>query len=112
METCFFWFLFSCSFQKYITLAWNKTIAQIYISHCTIEAFGRNLQLKWYFRNESSEFQLHKFQPKYTGNHRKEDAAIEIYLSSLEEKLIKMEIQRDKFNNLSKGETDALYICS
>ena len=34
---------------------------------------------------------------------------MEIYLSSLEEKLLKIEVPKDKFNNLTKGERDALY---
>ena len=31
-------------------------------------------------------------------------------MSSFEEKLLKIEVQKDKFNNLTKGEQDALYI--
>ena len=37
------------------------------------------------------------------------DAAIELYLSSLEEKLMKVEVPKDKFNNLTKSERKALY---
>ena len=36
------------------------------------------------------------------------DAAIELYLSSLEEKLMKVEVPKDKFNNLTKSERKAL----
>ena len=37
------------------------------------------------------------------------DVIIETYLSSLEEKLLDIDIPKDKFNNLSKEERDALY---
>ena len=37
------------------------------------------------------------------------DAAIELYLSSLEEKLMKVEVPKDKFNNLTNSEQKALY---
>ena len=37
------------------------------------------------------------------------DVIIETYLSSLEEKLLDIDIPKDKFNNLSKEETDALH---
>ena len=37
------------------------------------------------------------------------DTAIELYLSSLKEKLTKVEVPKDKFNNLSNSERKALY---
>ena len=46
---------------------------------------------------------------KSTFNASNNDAAVEKYLSSLEEKLLKIEIPKDKFNNLIKEERDALY---
>ena len=42
-------------------------------------------------------------------NPRNKDAAIEIYISSLEEKLMKIEIPTDKYNNLTRKERQALY---
>ena len=51
-----------------------------------LEAFGRMLRLKWFFRNDEKEFNPDKFKPKSTFNPRNKDAAIEIYLSSLEGK--------------------------
>ena len=54
-------------------------------------AHGRMLRLQWYFRNDEKEFDGNKFKPKSTFNPRNKDAAIEIYLSSLEEKLMKFE---------------------
>ena len=49
------------------------------------------------------------FKPKPKFNPRHKDAAIEFYLSSLEEKLMKVEVPKDKFNNLTKSELKALY---
>ena len=49
-------------------------------------------------------------KPKSKFNPRNMDAAIELYLSSLEEKLMKVEVSKDKFNNLTKSEWKALYI--
>ena len=74
-----------------------------------LEQFGRMLCLKWHFRNEKRDIPINPFKAKFTFNPRSKDAAIEIYLSSLEEKLLKIEISKDKFNNLTKGERDALY---
>ena len=54
------------------------------------------LRLKWFFRNDEKEFNTDKFKPKSTFNPRNKDAAIEIYLSSLQEKLMSIEIPKDK----------------
>ena len=74
-----------------------------------LEAYGRMLRLKWYFRNDKKEFDRNKFTPKYTFNPRNTDAAIEIYLSSLEEKLMNIEVRQNKYNNLTREERSALY---
>ena len=74
-----------------------------------LEAFGRMLRLKWFFRNDEKEFNPDKFKPKSTFNPRNKDAAIEIYLSSLEEKLMSTEIPKDKYNNLTREERGALF---
>ena len=47
--------------------------------------------------------------PKSKFNPRNKDAAIELYLSSLEEKLMKVEVPKDKFNNLTNSERKPLY---
>ena len=49
------------------------------------------------------------FKHKSKFNPRNKDAAIELYLSSLEEKLIKVKVPKDKFNNLTNIERKALY---
>ena len=74
-----------------------------------LEAFGRMLRLKWHFRNENKDIHRDMFKPKSKFNPRNKDAAIELYLSSLEEKLMKVEVPKDKFNNLTKSERKALY---
>ena len=40
---------------------------------------------------------------------RNKDTAIEVYMISLEEKLMKIEIPKDKYNNLTSKEQEALY---
>ena len=75
-----------------------------------LEGFGRKLRLMWHFRNDERIFDCNKeFRPKSTFNPKNKDVIIETYLSSLEEKLLDIEIPKDKFNNLSKEERDALY---
>ena len=74
-----------------------------------LEAYGRMLRLKWHFRNYEKKFDRNKFKPKSTFNPRNKDAAIEIYLSSLEEKLMNIEIPQSKYNNLTREERSALY---
>ena len=72
-----------------------------------LEALGRIL--KWHFRNEENEFDLEQFEPKSTLNLSNIDAAIEVYMSSLEEKLMRTEIPKDKYNNLTSKERQTLY---
>ena len=67
------------------------------------------LRLKWRFRNEEKNFDPEKLKPKSTFNPCNKDAAIVIYMSGLEEKLMKIEIPKDKFNNLTTKERKALY---
>ena len=49
------------------------------------------------------------FKPKSKFNPRNKDAAIELYLSSLEEKLMKVDVPKDKFKNLTNSERKASY---
>ena len=56
-----------------------------------LEAYGRMLRLKWHFRNDEKEFDRNNFKLHSTFNPRNKDAAIEIYLSTLEEKVMKIE---------------------
>ena len=74
-----------------------------------LQAFGRMLRFKWFFRDAEKEFNPDKFKLKSTFKPRNKDAAIEIYLSSLEEKLMSIEIPKDKYNNLTREERVALF---
>ena len=49
------------------------------------------------------------FKSKSKFNPHNKGAVIELYLSSLEEKLMKVEIPKDKFNSLTNSERKALY---
>ena len=70
-----------------------------------LEAFGRMQCLKWHFLNENKD--IHRQMSKV--NPRNKDADTGLYLSSLKEKLIKVEVPKDKFNNLTNSERKALY---
>ena len=72
-----------------------------------LEQLGRMLRLKWHFRNDKRDIPINPFKTKSTFNHRNKDTAV--YLSSLEEKLLKIKVPKDKFNKLTKGEWDAFY---
>ena len=74
-----------------------------------LETLDRVLRLKWHFRNEENKFDLDQFKPKSIFNLRNKDAAIEVYMSSLEEKLMKIEIPKDKYKNLTIKERQVLY---
>ena len=74
-----------------------------------LEEYGRKLRLMWYFRNDEKPFSYKKFRPKSTFNPRNKDTVTEIYLSSLEERLLDTDISSKRFNNLTKEERNALY---
>ena len=74
-----------------------------------LEAFGRMLRLKWHFRNENKDIHRDMFKPKSKFNPRNKVAAIELYLGSLEEKPMKVEVPKDKFNNLSNSKRKSLH---
>ena len=50
------------------------------------------LRLKWHFHNENKDIHRDMFKPKSKFNPCNKAAAIELYLSSLEEKLMKVEL--------------------
>ena len=55
------------------------------------------------FRNDHREFDVNPFKKK-----SKEDAAIEMYLSRLEEEILSLDEDRS-YSNLTKGGRNALY---
>ena len=68
------------------------------------EAFSRMLRLKCHFPNENKDLHRDMFKTKSKFNPGNKVAPIELYLSSLEEKLMKVEVPKDKFNNLTNSE--------
>ena len=75
-----------------------------------LDIFGRKLRLMWHFRKDEGTFDCNKkFRSKSRFNPKNKNVIIETYLSSLEEKLLDNGIPKDKFNNLTKKERDALY---
>ena len=61
------------------------------------------LHLKWHFRDDKRDIPINTLKTKSTFNPRNKDAATEICLSILEEKLLKKEVSKDKFYDLKRG---------
>ena len=73
-----------------------------------LDNFGRRLRLKWHFK-ESEEFSKYPvFRPKSKFNPRNKDIAIEVYLSKLEEEIMKVTANGNNFSNISREECGAL----
>ena len=72
-----------------------------------LEVFGRRLRLGWHFRNSDNAFIANPFRPKSTFNPKGKDAAIEIYLSRLEEEILSLDTKL-QYNNLTREERQAL----
>ena len=51
------------------------------------------------YRDKENEFHQDQFKPKSSLYPHNKDASLEIYMSSLEEKLMKIEIPKDKYND-------------
>ena len=68
-----------------------------------LECFGRKLRLLWHFRNEESITISNSFKKKSTFNPRRKDAAIELYLSRLEEEIVAIDTKLS-YSNLTKEE--------
>ena len=73
-----------------------------------LEIFCRKLRLKWHFRNDEREITINPFQKKSKFTPKRSDAAIEIYLSRLEEEILNIDT-RLNYSNLNKEERKALY---
>ena len=73
-----------------------------------LEAFGRKLRLAWHFRNEERSFESNPFRKKSKFNPKGKDAAIELYLSRLEEEILAIDTNL-KYSNLTKEERNAIY---
>ena len=55
------------------------------------------------YKNDKRDILTNPFITKSTFNPRNKDAGIELYLSSLDKKLLKMEVPKDKFNKFTIG---------
>ena len=75
-----------------------------------LEAFGRKLRLKWHFRNETGITLRDKFVEKSKFNPKGGDAAIEVYLSCLEDKIMNIsDSYKPSYNNLTRDERSAMH---
>ena len=73
-----------------------------------LETFGRKLRLAWHFRGEDRTFERsNPFKTKSKFNPRDKDAAIEIYLSRLEEEILNLNF-KIKYHNITKEEREAI----
>ena len=64
----------------------------------------------WHFRNDKRTFACNnKFKPNSLFNPKNKYFITETCLRSSEEKLLDIDIPKDKFNDISKEERDALY---
>ena len=74
-----------------------------------LEIFGRTLRLKWHYRNDERTFDPNPFRPKSKFNPSKNDAAIELHLSHIEEKLLSSTEIKHSYYNLTREERQATY---
>ena len=73
-----------------------------------LENFGRKLRLKWSFRNDERQFNINPFKQKSKFNPRKNDSAIEFYLSRLDEEILSLD-KKISYSNMTKGERNDLH---
>ena len=74
-----------------------------------LEKFGRFLRLKWHYGNDKQTFDPNSFRPKSKFNPSNTDAAIELYLSQTEEKLLSCTEIKLTYYNLTRAEQEAMY---
>ena len=75
-----------------------------------MEIFGRKLRLEWYFRNDERDLITNPFKKKSKFSPKNKDAAIELYLSRLEEEILALQKNfNSKYSNLTKEERNAIY---
>ena len=79
------------------------------VSKEDLQIFGRTLRLKWHYRNDERTFDPNPFRPKSKFNPSKNDAAIELYLSHIEEKLLSSTEIKHSYYNLTREERQAMY---
>ena len=64
-----------------------------------LESFGRRIRLKWHFREEEGSFSAPSFRPKSKFNPRHKDETIEVFLSKLEDEIMKLSANGYNFSN-------------
>ena len=74
-----------------------------------LEKFGRILRLKWHYRNDERFFDHNPFWPKSKLNPSKTDAAIELYISPIEEKPLSCTEIKHTYYNLTREERQVIY---
>ena len=67
------------------------------------------LRSKQHFRNKNKDTHQDMLKPKSKFNPHNKDVAIELCLSGLEEKLMHIQVAKDKFKNLTNGEQKVLF---
>ena len=70
--------------------------------------YGRKLRLMWHFRNDERELSYDPLKKKSKFDPKRKDAAIELYLSRLEEEISSLDYKVGYFN-LTKGERNVIY---
>ena len=73
-----------------------------------LENFGRRLRLKWHFRESEDFSEYPTFKPRSKFNPRNKDVAIEVYLSKIEDEIMKISVEGNNFSNISREEKLAL----
>ena len=73
-----------------------------------LKTYGRKLRLMWHYRNEKQEITINPFEKKSKFNPKRKDAAIEIFLSRLEEEIFSLG-KKLSYSNLTKEERQAIY---
>ena len=71
-------------------------------------AYDRKLRVMWHFCNDEREFSYEPFKKKSKFDPKGKVAAIELYLSGLEEEISTLDYKVG-YSNLTKGESDAVY---
>ena len=74
-----------------------------------LEKYGSKFRLMWHLRKDGKPFLYENFRAMSAFNSRNKDYVIETYLSSLEERLLDIDISSKRFNNLTKEECNAPY---
>ena len=90
---------------KFVSTPKELDYSQIKID---LENFGRRLRLKWWFKDEEDFSEIPVFRPRSKFNPRHKDVAIEVYLSKIEDEIMKLSAVGKNLSNLTREEISAL----